>query len=111
MARPRFKPTTDQRRIVKSMAAYGIPQPGIATILGLRSVKTLRRHFRQELDRGAIEANTQVAQSLFKMATSGKVAAAIFWMKTRGRWREGGGSEEGAQSPPPFLVALEKKAA
>ena len=51
--------------------------------------KTLRKHFRRELDRGTIEANAKVAQTLFTMATVDKnVAAAIFWMKARGGWRE-----------------------
>ena len=41
------------------------------------------------LDRGALEANAKVAQSLFQMATQGQnVAAAIFWMKVRGGWSE-----------------------
>ena len=51
--------------------------------------KTPRRHYRQELDRGAVEATAKVAQSLFQMATVDKnVAAAIFWMKARAGWRE-----------------------
>ena len=51
--------------------------------------KTLRKHFRSELDRGSIEANIKVAQTLFTMATVDKnVAAAIFWMKARAGWRE-----------------------
>ena len=49
----------------------------------------MRKHFRDELDRGTVEANVKVAQSLFQMATQGKnVAAAIFWMKARAGWRE-----------------------
>ena len=49
----------------------------------------IRKHFRAELDRGAIEAITKVAQSLFRTATEGNnVAAAIFWMKARAGWRE-----------------------
>ncbi len=51
--------------------------------------KTLRKHFRPDIDRGALEANAKVAQSLFQMATQGgNVAAAIFWMKVRGGWSE-----------------------
>jgi hypothetical protein len=65
MARPRFIPTAEQRRIVRSMAAYGIRQEEIARYVGLRSDKTLRNHFREELDRAAPEANAQVAQSLY----------------------------------------------
>jgi hypothetical protein len=53
----------------------------IATRLEL-DPKTLRRHFRRELDRGSIEATAKVGQSLFCIATEGgSVAATIFWMK------------------------------
>ena len=81
-------PTEEQRRLVRAMSGFGIPQEQIATHLEV-DAKTLRKHFRAELDRGMTEANVKVAQSLFTMATSGKnVAAAIFWMKARAGWRE-----------------------
>ena len=84
----RYEPTAEQRRTVKTMAGFGVPHEDIATFLGI-DAKTLRKHFREELDRGMTEANAKVAQSLFQMATQGKnVAAAIFWMKARAGWRE-----------------------
>lgn len=74
--------------MVKAMAGFGIPHEGIATLLDI-DAKTLRRHYRRELDRGSVEATAKVAQSLFHMATTGKnVGAAIFWMKARAGWRE-----------------------
>ena len=80
--------TEEQRRTVRAMAGYGVPHEGIATLLDI-DPKTLRRHYRQELDRGAVEATAKVAQSLFQMATVEKsVATAIFWMKARAGWRE-----------------------
>ena len=83
-----YDPSEDQRRTVKAMAGFGVPQDDIATYLEV-DPKTLRKHFRRELDGGTLEANAKVAQSLFNMATSGKnVAAAIFWMKASGGWRE-----------------------
>ena len=84
----RYEPTTEQRRTVKTMSGFGVPHTDIATFLDI-DPKTLRKHFRLELDRGMTEANAKVAQSLFTMATQGKnVAAAIFWMKARGGWRD-----------------------
>jgi integrase len=81
-------PTEEDRRLVRAMSGFGIPQEQIATHLGI-DAKTLRKHFRQDLDRGMVEATAKVAQSLFQMATTGKnVAAAIFWMKARAGWRE-----------------------
>ena len=74
--------------MVRAMAGYGIPHEGIAIMLDI-DPKTLRRHYRHELDRGSVEATAKVAQSLFQMATVEKnVAAAIFWMKARAGWRE-----------------------
>ncbi|MFT8245539.1 hypothetical protein [Roseomonas sp. BN140053] len=83
-----FQPTEEQRKTVRAMSGYGVPQDDIATLLEI-DPKTLRRHFRRELDRGSIEATAKVGQSLFRMATEGgSVAAAIFWMKARAGWRE-----------------------
>lgn len=88
MGAPPFSPTDEQRRTVRAMSGFGIPQADIATLLDIDD-KTLRKHFRRELDRGSIEATVKVAQTLFQMATSGQnTAAAIFWMKARAGWRE-----------------------
>jgi hypothetical protein len=96
--RPAFAPTDDQRRQVKAMAAYGVPQGDIATVLNI-DAKTLRKHFWIELQTGSIEANAKVAQSLFQRATTEKgsagVTAAIFWLKTRAGWREQAAEEVG----------------
>ena len=47
--------------------AGGLAEPfrgeEIARFIGLRSPKTLRRHFREELDRAATEANAQVPKA------------------------------------------------
>jgi hypothetical protein len=77
--------------MVEAMAGYGVPEAHIARTLSDRGIdpKTLRRHFRKELDTGATKANAAVAQSLFKMASSGNhPAASMFWLKCRAGWRE-----------------------
>jgi hypothetical protein len=87
MPRPSFKPTSEQQRTVKTMAAIGMRHEDIATALEI-TPKTLRKHFRKELTRGAIEANAKVGQTLFSMATSGRnIAATIYWERTRGARR------------------------
>jgi hypothetical protein len=50
--------------------------------------KTLRKHYREELNLGETEANAQVAGFLFNAAKNGNVTAQIFWLKTRAKWRE-----------------------
>jgi len=99
------EPTDEQRRLVRALAGFGVPQDDIASHIGIDPT-TLRRRFREDLDRGMTEANAKVAQSLFQMATQGKnVAAAIFWMKARGRWREVHPTGEGAE---PITVVVQR---
>ena len=90
MSRPARKPDPVTRRQVEAMAAYGIPEADIATVIEI-DPKTLRRHYRKELDTGHIKANTKVAENLYRKATGDgreSVVAAIFWLKTRARWKE-----------------------
>jgi hypothetical protein len=65
---------------------FGVPQDDIARIVGC-GPKILRKHFRDELDRGVAEANAKIAEFLFAAATAGNIAAMIFWMKTGVQWR------------------------
>jgi hypothetical protein len=87
MGRRAHKPDTAQRRQVEAMAAYGIPEINIAAVLGV-DPKTLRKHYRDELDLGETKANAQVAGYLFNAAKNGNVTAQMFWLKTRAKWRE-----------------------
>jgi len=110
MARPQLIPTDEQRGLVKSMAAMGIQHGQIALKIGVRSAKTLRKHFRQELDLGATEANYKVAKTLFLMATSGEhPAATIFWAKTLNGFRERPPSDSAPAVAPPFIVARDQE--
>lgn len=87
MGRPAFEVTKEKRELVQELAAQGVPQKDIAKMVGLRSTKTLRKHFRKELDLGALDANHKVAKSLYEMAISKKSATAtIFWLRCRARW-------------------------
>jgi hypothetical protein len=106
MPRPKLNPTPDQRKQVKSFAAFGISHEDIAKVIGIKSPKTLRKHFRQELDLGAIEANARVAQTLFRMATSGDCpSATIYWSKCRAHWQEQPATTPASMAPPAFVVA------
>ena len=90
MGRPAHQPDAFLRRQVEAMAGYGVPEVGIARVVGI-DAKTLRLHYREELDTGQVKASARVAESLYRRATtegSQAVTAAIFWLKTRGGWRE-----------------------
>jgi hypothetical protein len=92
MANPAHKPTEATRTKVEELASYGVNQREIA-----RSIKvnhtTLVKHYRDELDLGSTEANAKVAKTLYNKATDPdmtgpSVTAAIFWLKTRARWKD-----------------------
>jgi len=78
------------------MAGYGVPEEGISRVLAI-DPKTLRKHYREELDTGQLKATAKVAESRFRKALGDgaqSVTAAIFWLKTRGGWREAAQSHE-----------------
>lgn len=121
------------RRLVETMASYGVDQASICRIVtqqfgkGIND-KTLRKHFRDELDTGAIKANTKVAESVFLQAVGSPAvydakgnklraeqprvpAAGFFWMKCRARWKEVSVQEHTGQDGgpmQPFQVVLTK---
>lgn len=71
-----------------AMTGYGLTQRDIATFLEIDG-KTLRAHYRRELDTGAIEANARVVESLYRNATKNdNVAAQIWWTKARMGWKD-----------------------
>lgn len=79
------RPSRRIRREVLALAGVGIPQDHIPSIVEL-SPKTLRAHYRPELDTGAARADAAVLRNLYRIATGdgpGAVAAAIFWAKSR----------------------------
>ena len=87
MARKAFAVNDAMRERVRYLAGVGVPQDGIAKIIGC-APKTLRKRFRDDLDRGVAEATATVSGFLFAAAKGGSIAAIIFWLKTRAHWRE-----------------------
>jgi len=87
MPRKPFEPTDEQRRTVRAMVAYGVPQTEIANVIDVNK-RTLEKHFRKEIDAATAEANAKVAQALYHNAVNGNVGAQCFWLKTRAGWRE-----------------------
>jgi hypothetical protein len=92
MARRAFAVNDAVREKVRHLAGLGVPQDDIARMVGC-APKTLRKHLRDELDRGVAEANAMISGCLFAAAKAGNTAAMIFWLKTRARWRESSATE------------------
>ena len=110
MARKPFIVTDAMRERVRSLAGLGVPQVDIARIIR-GDPKTLRKHFRDELDRGVAEANAVIAGSLFTTTKAGNVPAQKFWLKVRAHWHERKGPQEpnsdaGPQSTSPVVLIL-----
>jgi hypothetical protein len=106
MGRPSHKPDPALRRQVEAMAGYGVAEADIGRVIGI-DAKTLRKHYRDELDLGHVKANAKVAENLFRKATGEgreSVTAAIFWLKTRARWKETSAIEHGGPEGDPFVI-------
>jgi hypothetical protein len=106
MARPAHKPNPVVRRQVEAMAGYGVAEADIAGVIGI-DPKTLRKHYRDELDNGHVKANAKVAENLFRKATGeGReaVTAAIFWLKTRAGWKETAVQELSGRNGAPIVT-------
>ena len=72
MARTAFAVNDAVREKVRYLAGVGVRQDGIAKIIGC-APKTLRKRFRDELDRGVAEANATVCGYLFAAAKAGNI--------------------------------------
>lgn len=100
--RPAFVPTDEERNTVENLAALGVPQEdmvrvirrpkGRAKILAAISVDTLKAHFAEELNLGALKANAKVGRSIYDRAIDPKhpqgLTAAIWWTKNRMGWTD-----------------------
>ena len=85
--RKQHAPTDAQRKLVQLHATVGTTQDMIARVIGIDK-KTLRLHYRDELDLSMVQANATIGGALFNKAKAGDTASMTFWLKTRARWRE-----------------------
>jgi hypothetical protein len=83
----KHEPKQQDRDTARRLSALGVPHEDIALRLKISS-DTLVKYYQEELDEGRIDANSAIAGTLFNQAKKGNTAAAIFWLKTRARWKE-----------------------
>lgn len=92
MSRQAFIPTNEERQKVYQLTAAGFRVEEVAKTIYRDgkpiSDKTVRKYFRKELETARVEAVGAVAGRLFKKAMDGDTAAMIFYLKTRGGWKE-----------------------
>ena len=107
MARPKFTPTEEQRRQVKAAAGFGLRHFEIAALMGVAE-KTLRKHFRPELNVGSAITSFNVRKNLYERAISPNcIAATIFWVKTHSGPREPNDGQP-RPNPPAIVVEVEQ---
>ncbi|AIC25716.1 hypothetical protein IE4771_CH00555 [Rhizobium etli bv. mimosae str. IE4771] len=86
--RPAHEPSLTDRRLVEVLTAEGLSQIEIGRMLAV-SPKTLRLHYREELDRGSARLEAALAVHLFRIA-NGKSAIALkaitFLLRARFGW-------------------------
>lgn len=81
------KPNEESRAQVAALYSFGHTQEEIAAYLNI-CVETLVRHYDHQLRTARIETNSMVAKRLYNKAVNqDDLAAQIFWLKTRARWR------------------------
>ena len=93
---------------VEALAGYGLPAADIACVLSIGEDE-LHADYAHELQSGGIKANARVAESLYRKAIGdGRegVTAAIFWLKTRARWKETSVQEHAAHLDSPITVTI-----
>jgi len=81
------QPTDKNRKLVESTSGLGLPQDQIAVLVGVDD-KTLRKHYRTELNAGKAKANSNIAQTLYNKAMAGDTASLIWWSKAQMKWSE-----------------------
>ena len=102
-------PTDATRQTVQLHTMVGTSQEDISRVLDI-DPKTLRKHYRDELDLAKAKANATIGGALFNKAKTGDTAAMIFWMKTQAGWREktdlNHTSEDGSMTPKDHGAAV-----
>lgn len=93
---PPFAPTPEHKAMVQALCCTGATHTDIAKLMGMMpgvpdkgiDNKTLRKHFRNELDFGEKLANANVVAALYRNATKlNNVSAQIWWTKNKLGWR------------------------
>lgn len=88
-----FEPTDKDREMVKNMSRCNMPQETMTLMVRWPngrpiSVRTLRKHFREELITGHAEVGMQLVGAAYKKAMAGDTGAICFLLKTGYGFRE-----------------------
>ena len=82
---PEHIPTEETREKVVEFSCAGYNQQQIGDYLDIDE-KTLRKHYRNELDKAKMEKTIALSGSLYRDALAGNEQAREFWLKCQARW-------------------------
>jgi hypothetical protein len=87
--RPAHQPSDAERRLVERLASICVAEDDIAQCLP-RPIdpKTLRRHYRSELDRGRARGRARVLTKLHELIDQNVPSAIFFYLKAQCGWSE-----------------------
>lgn len=88
--RPSYKPTDEERTLVRNMAAAGLAQQTIQLCLpnAPKSHKTFTKVFRPELVQSQHLVTAKAISKLVVALNNGEAWAICFWLKCRANFRE-----------------------
>tara|TARA_R110000787_G_scaffold30289_1_gene81388 strand:- start:37 stop:480 length:444 start_codon:yes stop_codon:yes gene_type:complete len=105
VGRPAYLVTSDTRAEVYNLSIVGTRYEDIALVMGM-SNDTLKKHYKNELEKGRIEANAAVAGTLYEKAKQGDTSSMIFWLKTRAQWSEKNTTELTGEGGAPINIKV-----
>jgi len=105
VGRPAYLVTADTRAEVYNLSIVGTRYEDIALVMGM-SNDTLKKHYKNELEKGRIEANAAVAGTLYEKAKQGDTSSMIFWLKTRAQWSEKNTTELTGEGGAPINIKV-----
>lgn len=85
MSRQPFEPTQKQRENVEILIGLMVPQEVVAHLLEI-DAKTLRKHFRVELDHGHARTVSKLKAIIFGAARSGSIRASCYLLDRMNVW-------------------------
>ena len=85
--RPSHEPTDETRLRVLRAVALGVTQDGTARLLSI-SIETLRKHYKDEIERSGDILVEEIAGAMYSKAIAGDTAAQKYILGCRAGWKD-----------------------
>lgn len=87
MPQPAHKPTAETRKLVHTLAGYGVTHEDIAATLEI-SQPTLRKYYSEDMAKGDAIAKGKIGEKVYEKAMAGDTTMLIFLAKVRLGFKE-----------------------